>query len=139
MVRFMAATYFLHFTVPLISVIISIFVKYVTKNDNYARFRKEDLAIGLELASIALIILVTDCAAAAAIIVQQSAPNISLNHKILTGPWIILLFAFGIWGISTIVRKKGWEDQDNLRLFWGILLPDLYGLLTLLFVVNWIS
>ena len=51
--------YFLQFCVPLIAVSASVFLKYVTRNDAHKSFRKEDLAVGLDISITALIIFIT--------------------------------------------------------------------------------
>ncbi len=40
---------FLDFGVPLITVALSIFLKFVTRNDQHASSQKEDLAFGIDL------------------------------------------------------------------------------------------
>ena len=133
----LSTPYFLQFGVPLITVGMSIFVKYVTRNDRHSGFRKEDAAVGLDLAVIALLIFITGSAQLASNLPSNNPP-IQLVDKLSTVPWILMLFLIGIWGISTIVRKLGWEDDDKLKIFWGVILPNIFGIFTLLFVVNWI-
>ena len=134
----LAHKYFLQFCVPLIAVAVSVFLKYVTRNDTYNRdFKKEDLAVGLDLAVTALLIFM----AAGSKIARELATNPvdqKLIDKSMGAPWILGAFILGIWAFSTLVRKLGWEDEEKLDLFWGILLPDIFGILSLLFVVNWI-
>jgi uncharacterized membrane protein YgcG len=104
----------------------------------YSGFRKEDLAVGLDLAVTALLIFIASSAQIARSI--ESTPNTSeIIEKVATVPWIITAFLVGIWGVSTIVRKVGWENEDRLNIFWGIVVPDLFGIFTLIFVVNWIG
>ena len=129
--------YFLQFGVPLITVGLSIFVKYVTRNDRHSGFKKEDAAVGLDLAVTALLIFITGSAQLASNLPSINPPA-QLVSKLSTVPWILMSFLIGIWGISTIVRKLGWEDDDKLKIFWGIILPNIFGVFTLLFVVNWI-
>lgn len=129
--------YFLQFGVPLITVCLSIFVKYVTRNDRHSGFRKEDAAVGLDLAVTALLIFITGSAQLASNLPATNPPP-QIVDKLSTVPWILMSFLIGIWGISTIVRKLGWEDDDKLKIFWGIILPNIFGVFTLLFVVNWI-
>jgi len=137
-VNFLAQPYFLQFCIPLLTVGLSIFLKYVTRNDMYSGFRKEDLAVGLDLAVTALLIFIASSAQIARSI--ESTPNTSeIIEKVATVPWIITAFLVGIWGVSTIVRKVGWENEDRLNIFWGIVVPDLFGIFTLIFVVNWIG
>lgn len=130
--------YFLQFCVPLIAVAASVFLKYVTRNDIHKSFRKEDLAVGLDLSVTALLIFV----AAGSKLAKDLASNPGdavLIGKSMGVPWILAVFILGIWGISTLVRKLGWEADDHLHKFWGIIVPDVFGLLALIFVVNWLK
>lgn len=137
-VKVWAEPYFLKFLVPLIGVAASIFLKYVTRRDTHTNFKKEDLAVGLELSVAALLIFV----AASSFLAQdlsQSPNDPVLLERSAGVPWILSAFILGIWGISTIVRKLGWVGDDRLQWFWGILLPNTFGVAVLLFVVNWIG
>jgi uncharacterized membrane protein YgcG len=137
-VSFFGEPYFLQFGVPLITVCLSIFIKFVTRNDQHRGFKKEDLAVGLDLALTALLIFITSSAHLARNIPVTNPPQKMLD-QIASVPWIIMAFIVGIWGISTLVRKLGWEDDSKLKIFWGIVLPDVFGIFTLIFVVNWIT
>lgn len=133
--KFLEDPYFLQFGVPLITVGLSIFIKYVTRNDRHSGFRKEDLAVGLDLAVTALLIFIT----ASTQLAKNAAQSNQITEQLASVPWILMAFLVGIWGISTVVRKLGWESDDKLKWGWGIVFPGSFGLFTLLFVVNWIS
>ena len=63
----------------------------------------------------------------------------ALVAKSMGVPWILAAFILGIWGISTLVRKLGWEDDDRLHKYWGIIVPDIFGLFALIGVVYWLK
>jgi len=136
-VNLLGTPYFLQFGVPLITVGLSIFIKYVTRNDRHSGFKKEDTAVGLDLAVTALLIFITGSAKLAGDL-PPSNPPADIVEKLAAVPWILMAFIVGIWGVSTLVRKLGWESDDKLKVFWGIIVPDAFGLSVLLFVVNWI-
>ena len=136
--NFLGDEIFIQFGVPLITVALSIFVKYVSRNDRHSGFRKEDLAVGLDMSVTALLIFITGSAHIANSLPTNNPPEYSVQ-QLASVPWVLMGFLIGMWGISTIVRKLGWEDDDKLKVFWGIIVPGLFGLLTLLFAVNWIS
>lgn len=135
---FLGNEIFLQFGVPLITVALSIFVKYVSRNDRHSGFRKEDLAVGLDMSVTALLIFITGSAHIASSLPANNPPD-EVVQQLASVPWILMGFVIGIWGVSTVVRKSGWEDDDKLKISWGIIAPGLFGLLTLLFAVNWIS
>ncbi|ENG6063500.1 MULTISPECIES: hypothetical protein [Vibrio] len=133
----LGSPYFLQFGVPLVTVGLSIFIKYVTRNDRHSGFKKEDVAVGLDLAVTALLIFITGSSQLTASL-PPTNPPVDVVEKLASVPWILMAFIIGIWSVSTIVRKRGWESDDKLKIFWGIVVPDVFGLAVLLFVVNWI-
>ena len=135
---FLANKYFLQFMVPIIAIGLSIFLRFVTRSDFHAPFRKEDLAVGFDLAITALLLLVTSSATLAKELINDPTNSAYIN-KSLSVPWLILTYVVGIWGVSTLVRKYGWEGDDRLKPFWGIFAPGIFGLILLLTTVNWIG
>jgi len=136
----LASTYFKNFAVPLITVFLSVFVKIVSRNDQFISFKKEDLAIGMDVSITALIIFIVASAGLASELanITSDVTNI-VNERLTSVPWLILAFVCIIWFVSTIVRKFGWDNEDELNIYWGILFPDIIGILLLLFVVNWMG
>jgi len=136
---FLANPLFLQFIVPLMTVAFTVFLKVVSRNDKFKRFKKDDLAVGLEVAVTALILFITESAnLAQQLSTQTSQVQSKIIEKLTIAPWIILAFVLGIWGVSSMVRWIGWKGDDDLNIGWGIVVPDLFGLLLLFFVVNWI-
>lgn len=134
----MVSQYFLQFVVPLIAVGASIFLKYVSRHDTHKAFRKEDLAVGLDLAVTALLLFVTTGSKTAQDLAKNPSDN-ALAEKLAALPWIVCGLLVGIWILSTAVRKKGWIGDGSLDTTWGVIVPDAFGIVALLFAVNWIS
>ena len=66
----------------------------------------------------------------------------ALNDQLLLNPYSVCTVSYthlDVYKRQTLVRKLGWEGDDKLKIFWGIIVPGLFGLLTLLFSVNWIK
>ncbi len=145
MENLMTTPFFKNFIVPLFAVCFSVFLKTVSRNDQHTAFKKEDLAVGLELSVTALLIYITYCVTMADKIISLSKDGSNqaflntLKTKFIMVPWILTAFLLGLWGMSTLVRKLGWKDQDSLNTAFGIVIPFIYGLLCLIFVVNWIG
>ena len=128
--------------VTVISTGLGIFVKYVSRNDSHTKtFKKEDVAIGLEMMITALILLITNSVNQFnklndSAIDETTKTTITNTEQIV--PWILLVFIVGLWGISTVIRKIGWEDEDNLKIWWGIVFPNIIGIASLIYVFTWI-
>jgi len=157
MESFLAGSFFRLFVVPLVSVALGIYIKYVTKNDRFARFSKEDMAIGFDLMRVAFLgylIVLSDKAraligasasldqalkAGTATLPQISALQVTVSkhsHELFSGVFGIVLLMFGIWVTSTIVRKKGWASDAQLDTWYGITVP-LAGGVAYLIIVMW--
>ena len=91
----------------------------------------------MDVSVTALIIFITSAVNLASQVYPQG--DGAVNPKIIDLPWLILAFVCIIWFVSTIIRKFGWDNKDELNIIWGIILPDFIGIMLLLFVVNWIG
>ena len=143
-----ATSYFRNIVIPSVTVFLCVFLKIVSRNDRYKTYKREDFAIGLDLSISALIIFIADsinCAIQLKLVSElKSVPQLEtivnqLNNKLIDVPWIILVFVCSIWFTSTLVRKIGWKNDSELRLFCGIILPNIFGISSLVFVANWIG
>lgn len=144
---FFSSETFRYFVVPLLTVLLSVFVKTASRNDQYKGFKKEDLAVGLQMALASLIALIAYTASISGQFlgshsvgsgtVDSAIP--SAADKLVASPWLIASFAIGLWGVSTLVRKMGWKNEDELAWGFGIVFPFVYGVLTLLVLVWWIG
>jgi hypothetical protein len=134
---FLADHFFLQFWVPLITVSLTIFLKFVSRRDTHRSFAKEDLAFGLDLAAVALFFFLTYGSRLARELVQ-TPDNKALLAKAMSLPWILFAYVVGLWAISTLVRKAGWESEGKLTPIVGIFIPDVFGVACLIFAVNWV-
>lgn len=103
--------------VPVLSALLSVFLKVVSKNDQFGTFRKEDAAVGLEVALAAIITLLTYSVHLAKLSQGDLAGIREMEHRVLEYPWILLGLVFALWGVSTAVRKYGWKSQSEMT--WG--------------------
>ncbi|HLO45999.1 MAG TPA: hypothetical protein VK175_16780 [Leadbetterella sp.] len=128
--------------VTIISSAIGIFVKYVSRNDQHGSFKKEDLAIGIELCITSLIMLITSSVNNYNKLNKKDTDIATieyLKNSLHTTPWLILLAMILLWATSTVIRKKGWDNPDSLNKKWGILFPNIVGIILLLAVFTWIK
>lgn len=95
------------------------------------------MAIGMELSVSAMIVFLVGSAQFAGSIPDQPSPM--MLSKLTALPWVLASLIVGIWGMSTLVRKIGWQRAGRLRVGWGIVVPNLFGLTLLVFSVQWVS
>jgi uncharacterized membrane protein YgcG len=155
MSKFITSTLFLNFIVPLAAVVLSVFVKAVSRDDRQPMFKREDLSVGFELALASLLAFTTQSVSIAQRIsaIQGAddaakAAKQALEAKFTPVPWLLLVWVIGLWALSTLVRKLGWKSSSagtqgnpNMEPTWfiGIVLPLIFGLVCLVIVVNWVE
>lgn len=139
MIKILSSTYFKFLIVPLLTTFLVIFIKSVSRNDKHKFLKREDFAFGLEMGVTAILLLLGNSVTVA----QQTLTNpdlaVKVSEKLLSSGWITPILIFGLWGISTIVRRIGWRSDTELKIFWGIIFPDLFGLVILIYVVSTIG
>jgi len=156
MEEFLGSAFFRYALFPIGSAALGVAVKCVTRNDRYTSFRKEDIAVGLELmltACLMFVVLTTDRALAlqeanrqlaqtlkAAPISPQTTATLQAQVQLLSGKlalagWVIALMFLGLWSVSTIVRKWGWQTETDMRPVAGIAIPLGFGILALVAVM----
>lgn len=156
MAEFLTSTLFTILIFPIVSVLIGVMVKFVTQNDRYAKFRKEDIAVGLDLllvAALTLVVLTTETAMKLVDIHKKTAQIMSatpddgdtlkqlllkageLSNELAISGYLILAIFLGLWSISTIVRKWGWHSAVELKPVVGIALPLTFGVLALIVIM----
>jgi hypothetical protein len=158
--EFLVTPLFKFIVYPLTGAVLGVFVKHVTRNDKYAKFKADDLAVGIDLlktACLTFLVIISDKSAALirseaqlTEVLRETAHNPRLApqatalheaNRILTSQvgnagWIIALMVLGLWSLSTLVRKRGWnEDGSELKPGWGIALPLSIGALSLVLVM----
>ena len=136
MIEILSNTYFKYLVIPLVTTFLVIFVKSASRNDKQAFLEKEDFAFGLEMGVTALLLLLANSVNIAQKVVSDESIKIIATERLLSMAWVAPILIFGLWGMSTIVRKLGWENEKELKKFWGIILPDIFGLLILIYVVS---
>ena len=152
MEEFLNSLTFRYCIFPIGSVAIGVAVKFATRNDRYATFKKEDLAVGLDLivtACLLFVVLTTDRAIslkqASTMLANKQLDTNTLNKlqsqsnklsgHLTTSGWFIAAMFFGLWSISTVIRKWGWKSETEMTPVVGIALPLAVGVLALIGVM----
>jgi len=153
----LASTYFRYLFFPIGSVLLGIFVKVFTRNDKYSTFKKEDLAVGLQLMTtgcLMYVLLTTDRALQLtklnnqlneainnpSPLNQSAVVNLQANIALLSSEMaksagLITIMFIGLWAVSSIVRKWGWKSETENHPLFGIALPLVFGVLFLVVVM----
>lgn len=139
LISFFSTSLFLNFGVPLISVAFSIFIKAASRNDAHKPLKMEDFAFGFDLIVASLLLLVTSCARFAAAAKSGGAASAPHIEKLEEAPYVLIVMVIFTWGLSTVVRKVGWQGEDNLRPVTGMVIPCIFGILILWVTVTWTS
>jgi hypothetical protein len=152
MEAFLAGQLFRYFVFPVGSAALGIAVRIATRNDQYSSFKKEDLAVGLDLlktACLLFLVLTTE----RALSLQRASQAISealtnspvdpnaisalqseateLSSRMSSAGWAVALFFLALWSVSTIVRKWGWQSDTEMHSVIGIAFPLAAGVFAL--------
>jgi hypothetical protein len=154
---FLGSPYFRYGVFPLASAASGILLKAVTRNDKYALFKKEDVAIGPQLmlmAALTYVVVTTDRARAlveangklaaelkrpaldAGILSQLQQTSQALSGQIMGAAWMLIIIIFGLWGTTTIVKRWGRRTDAEMTPYIGITGPLILGVLVLMFVMS---
>ena len=118
--------------VPSISLVLSTFYRYYCQNDKYASMSWDLFYWGPNLLTTALLLIFLDyaayCNAEKTIERSKDYGNLMLEY--------LILFLI----VTLLIRKKGWKanEIDGIRHshFWGIVLPDIIGILYLYYILS---
>jgi hypothetical protein len=154
---FLGSPYFRYGIFPLASAASGVLLKAATRNDKYALFKKEDMAVGPQLmltAALTYVVLTTDRARAlievnsklgaelrkpsldAVILAQLQQTSQTLSGRIISAAWMIIILIFGLWGTTTVVKRWGWKTEAEMTPYIGITGPLILGVLVLMFVMT---
>jgi hypothetical protein len=153
---FLGSPFFRYGVFPLASAASGILLKAATRNDKYALFKKEDMAVGPQLmltAALTYVVLTIDRARAlvevnrklaaelkqqaldAAIHSQLQQTSQALSGQIMSAAWMVIILIFGLWGTTTVVKRWGWRTDAEMTPYVGITGPLILGVLVLMFVM----
>ena len=127
------------FAAPLLAVAFAVFVKWSSQNDRHAKFRKEDIAVGQELAVSSVFALVLAMPLLRNTVPVSEPAAAAAGEPVMETALLALMFLSALWIISTIVRKAGWDADGRLKLWIGLVLPLIYGFATTGIAAAWIS
>lgn len=129
--------YFLHFIIPLLVVFLSVYLKISSKHDRLPTFQKSDFTVGFDIIITAFVIFIMSWVDTYRALKIQYSPQ--LDAKLTTVPLVLVGFFIVILTVQMIVRKRGWNDDDEVNIFYGIVIPTLFGLSMLWFIVSWMG
>ena len=106
-----------------------------SRKDSYALVKREDFAFGFDLSVASLLLIAVKSAG----YVTRGANGDKVDSRIQEAPWILLCFFVVLLVIGMLVRKRGWNESQEPTILVGILLPDIFGLASLVFALQWIG
>ena len=59
-----------------------------------------------------------------------------LSGRLALAGWLIALLFFGLWSVSTVIRKWGWKSETEMTPVVGIAIPLGFGILALVAVMS---
>ncbi len=100
-------------TAPIIALLLSLLIKVTSKPDRIEFKAVDYLDFGFDLSFTTMFILLAD----------------GEHYSIVYITWFAILVL-----ISLFVRKRGWNNDDKKKLV-GVIIPDVFGALSLVFAI----
>lgn len=136
MSEFLNSTFFSLFLVPTFVALLGAFIKGSSRNDKHSDsfFLKEDWAVGFDLTLASIVALILHGA-----FLCKNLASPPPSEKLLEALVLVSVMSFMMWGLSMIVRRAGWKKKNQLNFWVGVILPDVFGVFSLLITVYWIK
>ncbi len=133
-----------------------ILVKCALRNDGYALFKKEDVAVGPQLmltAALTYVVLTTERArsivelnselkseleggaVSPARLLEIQSMSRTMLDPLMTAPWVLLGISVLLFATTIIVKRWGWESESLMTPRIGIAIPLIMGVSTLVYVM----
>lgn len=113
-----------------------IFVRFVSRNDRHRSWVLSDFAVGLEIL-IALLTLIASRSVDYLVEVAQIGTDdplrLQLENEMNVSFYGLLAIMMTIWIVSSLIRKKGWESDNEPNLIWGVVVPNLLSIYSMFF------
>lgn len=127
--------------IPVISVAVTTGVKVISRKDHSIKFTRNDIAIGLNLIIIGIILFFNNVLKLAETLSSLSVPAEQLlcSKKMFNMMCLMLCYTGVAVILSVIIRVYGWEKDDEKELTKGvgIAMPLVIGALLLVYAVNY--
>lgn len=152
-----SSAWFRYGVFPLLSALAGVLLKCATRNDQYAFFKKEDMAVGPQLmltAALTFVVVTTDRARAlvtanaelksslldkplnASAVLRLQGEVAAISQKMMGAAYFLLALILVLWGTTTLVKRWGWKSEAELRPLLGIGIPLGIGVLSLAAVMT---
>jgi Na+/melibiose symporter-like transporter len=132
--------YFKNLGLPIFSILMTTFVKVVSRKDHSLKVTRSDLAIGINLIIASLLMLINYSVRLAeqskTLLDSQLLEN---TTKLLNMMILVLLYSIFAFILSVFIRLYGWqkENEKELKLWQGVIIPLLVGGLLLVMASNY--
>lgn len=126
-----------YLALPVLTVLSGIFIKWNARKEQWDPFSRDDFAVGLELMATSVLLMfssITEQAIPATSASGGQVPAKTLDHILLQ---VVVAGAIlvAIVIATFVVRRWGWEKKGRRSLWWGLIVPDVLGVASLLTVL----
>ncbi len=131
MVELLTSEAFVASATILLSAGFGIFVRSASRNDNYQTLVMSDFAVGLEILIAMLILLASksiDYLLKIEYLKHDELYRAQLNEQMTISVYGLLGLLVAIWMVSTLIRRKGWNNDAEPNLTWGVVVPNLLSI-----------
>lgn len=121
-----------YFIVPILSTLIGAGFKYSCMNDEISEIKRDLFYWGPNLIVTTFLIICVEYYSKI-FILTEAVDKQTLSNNCINSIWLSLSIAYII---NMLIRKKGWnKKKKKWHLWYGIIIPDVVGMVLLLFVM----
>jgi len=121
-----------YFIVPILSTLIGTLFKYSCMNDEISEIKRDLFYWGPNLIVTTFLIICVEYYSKI-IILAKAVDKQTLSNNCINSILLSLAIAYII---NMLIRKKGWnKEEKRWHLWYGIIIPDVVGMILLLFVM----
>jgi len=127
---FLSQPIFIYFVIPILTVVLVGFFRYSTYKDGMNFDKRDFFAAYFDIMLSSLLFLATSFTERMITLSNTTDETIKneLMSKLLPYSWFIVAFALAIFFVSLFVRKAGWNGSGQLKIWKGIIIPDIVSL-----------
>ena len=130
MVDFLSQPFFVYFVIPVVTVVLVGLFRFATYKDGMSFDKRDFFAAYFDIMLSSTLLLATSFTERVITLGNTTDPTArqAITASLLPYAWYMLGFVVSIFCVSLFVRKLGWNGNNQLRIWTGIVIPDVVSL-----------
>lgn len=118
----------------LTAIVLTMIIKISSKPEYISLNKKDFLDFGFDLSISSIILVLTEIGkkTGQASSGTGQAPSTVTQPSIIAGIWILMISFVFLMSVSIFVNRMGWDKKNKEPNLWGIIFPDILGIVLLI-------